>query len=285
MTVNKYYINIQKEEQMVDIPFELDWYFEGQEDAIEIFQTEAVREVIGTAKDFEVDRFAHNTYNGLKKQIFNPFTNTFINHFGECTDLNYEFYFFSGSPLNLTSPTDWANTYFALGFTTNEMYYNSNGFSKSFYKLDFYDLPDEKAQTNYFTIILPTQQGFTEVSNLSVAIGNVDVRKPKFKLDYLGDKEGFFIYWLKKTDFISADTFYMTAKFFDARNGFFIKMMNTPQSTLTIGGSQYSFKSEDYFYFKVKLNYSDRTYEIFDTGGVRVGTNLNPIKWYQYVNP
>lgn len=268
---------------MVDIPLEMDWYLEGQEDAIKIFETDAAIEVIGTANDFEVDRFAHNTYNGLRVQYINPFNNTTINYFGDCTDINYEFYFFSGSPLNLTFPNDWANTYYALGFNTNQLYYNQNGFFKSFFKLDFYDLPDEKAQTNYITIILPTQQGFTENVNLSVAIGNVDVRKPKFKLDYVGDKEGFFIYWLKKTNFISADTFYMTAKFFDARNGFFIKMMNTPQWALA--GSHYSFKSEDYFYYKVVLNYTGKTYEVYDTAGLRVGTNLNPIKWYQYVNP
>jgi WD40 repeat protein len=107
------------------------------------------------------------------------------------------------------------------------------------------------------------------------------------KLDYVGDKEGFFIYWLKNTGFLNVRTFYMTAKFFDAKTGIFVKMMNRPQSTLT-GINKLNFPQESYFYYKVVLDYDDYTYKIYDinTGyDVLVGDSSNPIKWYEYINP
>ena len=154
----------------------------------------------------------------------------------------------------------------------------------SFFKLDFYDTRSETSQKNYFTIILPVQQGDFDTVTISTFLTNVKIRKPKYGLDYVGDKEGFFIYWLRETDYIDLDEFYMSAKFFNARQGSFIRMMNVPQSTLA--GNYYTFNSEDYFYYKVKLDYTSRNYEILSTStGDRVGTDINPILWYEYVNP
>jgi hypothetical protein len=278
MTVNKYYFTKPYTQTNINLTFEMDWYNEGQEDSIEIFQTDAAKEVVGDAKDFEVNRFAHSEYN--------PNLNDYR------TSINYEFYFFSGStPPNLSLITNWGNSYLSVTnngipvFSPENIFYNDNIFSKSFFKLDFYDLPDEKSQTNYITIILPTQQGLTTPQFISNN-PNATIRTPNFKLDYVGDKEGFYVYWLKKTNFISADTFYMSAKFFDASRGVFIKMMNTPQSTFTLGGSEYSFDGQKYFYYKVLLDYSSTTYQVVDTtNGARYGTISNPIKWYEYVNP
>jgi hypothetical protein len=111
----------------------------------------------------------------------------------------------------------------------------------------------------------------------------VTIKKPKYTLDYIGDKEGFFIYWLKKRDFLNINTFYMTAKFFDANTGQFIKMMRVKQSNL---GGGTSFPPEEYFYYKVDLDYLTQTFKVFDfPTGNRVGGITNPIKWYEYVNP
>ena len=125
----------------------------------------------------------------------------------------------------------------------------------------------------------------------STLIPPVNIKTPSFKLDYVGDKEGFFLYWLRKKKFLNinpnltntTETFYMTAKFFDARLGIFVKMMTTPQ-VLPLVPSLFQFKPEEYFYYKVVLDYTDYTYKIFDNGGNRVGTT-NSIKWYEYINP
>jgi hypothetical protein len=158
--------------------------------------------------------------------------------------------------------------------------------------LDFYDTPDEKQQTNYITIILPTQQGLFMETQMQRTL--VNIRKPQFVLDYVGDKEGFFIYWLKKRNFLDIDTFYMTAKFFNAKTGQFTKMMTgrgTSQIDSTNGpqvylaeNNKYTFDNTQYFYYTVKLNYEVQTYQVLNTTGQRLGTNI-PIKWYEYVNP
>jgi hypothetical protein len=76
----------------------------------------------------------------------------------------------------------------------------------------------------------------------------------------------------------------MSAKFFDARLGVFVRMMNRPQSTLS--GNYFTFDSSDYFYYKVKLDYPTKTYEVISTvTNNRVGDEINPIAWYEYINP
>ena len=72
---------------------------------------------------------------------------------------------------------------------------------------------DEKKQINYLTLIIPTQQGLKMDAVMNRT--PVKINKPKFILDYVGDKEGFFLYWLKKRNFLDIKRFYMTAKFFD----------------------------------------------------------------------
>jgi hypothetical protein len=119
--------------------------------------------------------------------------------------------------------------------------------------------------------------------DINMARTPVKIRKPKFKLDYIGDKEGFFIYWLKSLEFIPLNTFYMTAKFFNAKTGAFTKMLNKPQSTI-VNNNKFVFDNIDYFYYRVVLDYVNIQYTINDLQGNRVGTT-STIKWYEYVNP
>jgi hypothetical protein len=150
--------------------------------------------------------------------------------------------------------------------------------------LDLYDTPDEKRQTNYVTIIIPTQQGLKMDTQMQRTV--VSVKKPEFVLDFNGDKEGFFIYWLKKRNYLDLSTFYMSAKFFNGVTGQFIRMMNKPQYQLTNTSNPFTFNQEEYFYYRVNLDYSTQKYEVFRYPDIiRVGSVLEPIKWYEYVNP
>ena len=281
---NKYTFTLPKgTDQYINIPIEIKWDFVGQDDAIEKYQEQVVEDVVGFPGDFEILRFAHDSYND-----------------GTKTDIKYDFYFFGDNngnvPVNPTllvqQPTttisNWQMSYIPEGFSATDIYYYIKPFTKSFFKLDFYDTKDSISQTNYFTIIIPVQQGYTVSGTVSTALPPVQIKIPSFKLDYVGDKEGFFLYWLRNKEFYNGlNTFYMTAKFFDARLGVFVKMTNTPQSNIS---SPFTFNPEDYFYYKVILDYNSKTYQIFDdnnnsnTFGSRVGTTSS-IKWYEYVNP
>lgn len=261
MNVNKYRIGITPDITDLEftIPIEQVWDLTGVDEGYETYEREIVESLLNQ-EDFETNRIAHKPYPsvGLPQ---------------DGTAINYNFYFKSAN----------TNTYvcsYLPKFDTKQIYYFTNQFVSSFWKLDLYDTPNTQSQKNYITIILPVSQGFFEQSQLGV--NTVNIRKPDFRLDFVGEKEGFFIYWLKKKNFLDIKTFYMSAKFFDAKNGQFIKFMNRPQSSTL--GSVFGFRPEDYFYYKVDLDYPTRTYQVFDYNNNRIGTT-NSIKWYQYVNP
>ena len=272
MSVNKIKIPLDGfVDRQLTIPVQLTWDYLGLDQSIDEYESKVITEVIGVGRDFEVTRFAHAPQTGLTDD----------------TQIKYEFNFYSGGSLDVS--TNWKSNYQMEGFTTQEIFYYTNNFSNSFFKLDLYDNVDDKRQTNYVTIIIPTQQGLKMDAFMQTT--PVTINKPSFVLDYVGDKEGFFIYWLKKREFLDISTFYMTAKFYYAKNGYFTKMMNMPQSSLP--GNKYIFDGSQYFYYRVKLDYEKHDYQVFNMNpnqtiyindGQRAGT-LQPIKWYEYVNP
>lgn len=266
---NSYRFILPENDQSIDIPIEIKWDFQGHTDSIELYEDEIVEEIIGLPKDYEIVRFAHETY-GLDNE----------------SHIEYQFYFFNGISVNIPTSvdTDWMMTYQEAGFNLNEIYYQSNSIRKSFFKIDFYDTTDDITQKNYFTIILPTNSTIKETVLLNpITLLMAEIITPNFILDYVFDKEGFFIYWLRNFDILKLSEFYMTVKFFDAKNGVFVKMMTVPQSQLT--GIKFLFDQKLYFYRKVTLDYSNFTYKLYDMiTGSRVG-NGTPFAWYEYVNP
>lgn len=259
MDANKIRVVFDNQPKDIVLPLEQIWDFGGNQEAIEQYETSIIDQILNKGDDFEVTRFDHAIYDNTK------------------TSINYEFYFNQAS----ASTPVWSNSYLPR-FTTEQVYYYANAFTRSFWKLDLYDSPTTRTQKNYVTIILPVQQGYITPTVLN-GTTTVSIKKPKYTLDYIGDKEGFFIYWLKKRNFLDINTFYMSAKFFDANIGQFIKMMRTKQSTIS---APTSFPPDEYFYYKVDLDYTTQKYSVYDfPNGNRVGTPTNPIKWYEYVNP
>ena len=276
---NNYKIKLNSVNKNVSIPIEITWDYLDREDSIQEYQEVITKEVIGIPKDFEISRFAHDYYDG------NSCTGNTT-----CTSINYQFNFYldtldtpTYNQFNVATSTSWLPSYTAQTFTISDLYYQRRSFTNSFFKMDFYDTKNGVNPINYFTVIIPTSQGETTEASLSEFLPPQKIKKPIFKLDYFGDKEGFFLYWLRDKEFYNIDTFYMTAKFFDAKLGQFIRLMNRGQFSLT--GNKWGFKDEDYFYNKVVLNYDNKTYQVFDINDQRIGTENNPIKMYEYINP
>jgi hypothetical protein len=63
-------------------------------------------------------------------------------------------------------------------------------------------------------------------------------------------------------------------------------MMNQCQGQLP---NKFNFNQSEKFYYKCELDYSNYEYKMYSeaAGGstTRVGTETNPIKWYEYINP
>lgn len=273
MTVSKYKILRSNLDKQIDIPIEIKWDMYGQDDSLDVFQQQSVEKAIGKPKDFELARFSNKQYpNSYETQV------------------KYNFHFYTGSTDNFQSATnsDWGISYLPMGFTNNEIYYTTKPFLKSFFKLDFYDTNKLATQRNYFSIILPANQSSDAKFSISQYLPDVNISIPTYTLDYVNQKEGYFFYWLKSRDFYNIDTFYMSAKFFNANTGQFVRMVNKSQGSPQLQSSKFTFSEEKYFFYKVVMNYSDFTYEIFDISGaspVRVGKTSNPINWYEYINP
>ena len=273
---------INPKDGYINIPLELTFDFEGREDAINAYEAEIVKDIVNSPQDYEITKFAHSTYTvGL-----GPFINN------AKTSINYQFYFYDFlNDVTASTVSNWAIDYQNASFTDNEIYYFANSFKGSFFKLDFYDTNNSENQRLLLSVILPTQQGLKEPGFIGPPnnLVNVQVKKPNFVLDYTGaDKEGFYIYWLKDKNYFPNNSFYVSAKFFNAKKGQFVRLINEPQSTFT-GPNIFNVNKQVYFYYKYVLNYDTYEYVVYKetvSGGLsRVGTGLNPIKWYEYVNP
>jgi len=280
--VNKYRFKISPRDLGTNIPIQIDFQNFGKEDLISEYEDYVVEKVINPVEDFEVTRFSHKSW--VKENIEN-------------TSIQYDFFFFDRLlPIENTSPqniNNWVSDYnysnneqySGITFTNEQVYYFVNSFRNSFFKLDFYDSNDNETQKIYLTITLPLQQGKTKDVGLNIAsvLGDVEVNTPSFVLDYIGNKEGYFIYWLKNPTYIDINEFYVSAKFFNGKTGEFTRFMTTPQCQFT---PKFKINRKKYFYNRVSLNYETFEYEVFDeVSGERIGTEDNPIKWYEYINP
>jgi hypothetical protein len=280
---NKYIKTVSVKDEFLDIPLEITFDFEGRGDAIQKFEDEVIKQIINPIQNYEVTKFSH------KEWFFNvpPLNISLLR-----TSINYEFYFFDNlSPVTASTASNWAIDYQNATFTDSEIYYFANNFKGSFFKLDFYDTYESEKQKIFLSVIIPTQQGLKETGLVGPATNqvSVDVKKPKFILDSVGaDKEGFFIYWLKDQNYYPPNEFYVGAKFFNAKIGQFVRMINVPQSTFT-GPNVFNINKQLNFYYKYKLDYNTYEYTVFKetVNGTlnRVGTLFTPIKWYEYVNP
>jgi hypothetical protein len=277
---NYYRFSLNVSDKDIIIPVEITFDQEGREQGVEEYESEVLERVINGVDDFEISKFAHAPWD----------TNN------DVTQVHYQFNFFNPNTLtdfinNPPTITDWLDDYQYATFTDSEIYYFSNSFKGSFFKLDFYDSKTNENQKILFSVVLPTQQGLKEPGFIGPQFNQttVQVKKPKYILDYTGqDKEGFFYYWLKNPDYLNQTTFYMSCKFFNAKKGQFIRMMNKPQSTLT-GAGVYNFDKESFFYYKVMFDQTNYEYKVYEEStGLRVGVGplaSEAIIWYEYVNP
>ncbi len=278
--MNKYQIrlDVNESDKSIQVPVMLDWELLNTEVEVDKLEFQINQDVAGLGVDFETRRFAHSGY------TFNPTSTSVIQPTPTIrTNINYDFYFFSGGSVVGTGSTqNWITNYNSAGFSYDEIYYFTPNFSQSFFKLDFYDSPSQVEQKNYLTVIIPVTQG--EQMPVVMQGLNVLINKPVFSLDYTGDIDGFFLYWLKSREYVDLDQFYVSCKFYSAKKREFVRMTNRPQSLQNI--NSYSMNNLFNFYYIYKFDYPSGEYVVYDMLTFeRVGTTTDPIKWYQYIGP
>jgi len=101
---------------------------------------------------------------------------------------------------------------------------------------------------------------------------------PIMETDFNRNQEGFFLHWFEDRSLLNIDNLYMSAKFFDASRGQYVKFIVNDQ----IGYSNsYRIPNQD-FYYRVGIDYINDEYSVFLTSNDSFVDTLN---WYEYQNP
>lgn len=101
---------------------------------------------------------------------------------------------------------------------------------------------------------------------------------PSISLDYVGNQESYFVYWYEDTTVLNLNKLYMSAKFFDAKQGTYTKFSRVNQSDY---GKPYNIPNE-LFYYELNFDYTNLTYSLVEPG---LTTTIYTPTWYEYVNP
>lgn len=239
MIVNKIKILNTPGTKSITFPLGENFDFYDREDSVLIQEEKIVEEIIGKPLNYELLRFSMKPLNNISK-------------------IKYNFY------LQIAGVNNWGTSYSALT-TTSSIQNNAKGFTKSFFKMDFYNSKDIANQKIYFTIILPTTSGIKMMEN------GEEVIVPKFELDHVGNKEGYYIYWYEDVNLLGITEMFFKSKFFNAITGKYIGFLNKQKSS--------GIAVDDDFYYKLKFDYAEKQYLILNNGD----SQINEVNWYQYL--
>lgn len=213
----------------------------GWSDSFQEFEKQSLEEIINPVENYETVRYIHEPYSGLTT---NPYHTQ--------SDIWFYFYFVSGST--------YVQNYEALGLTNDTNASLSRQTSKSFFRLEFYktpnnDVPDRNNRKFVFSknLTIPLGEKFFITENNF----NKNVYVPVFNGSNYRNKENMYLFWFAddtafSETLVTGNTFFVSARFFNALDGSVIEFTN---KNLSIDNSS-----------------------LLDG---RVGTKLNPIKFYE----
>jgi hypothetical protein len=248
----------------------------GWQESMMQFEDEVLSSIINPIENYETVRFIHKPYDtsisGLTLSQ---------------TDIWYNFYFLSGN----TYVTD----YNAVGIDTHENAKMLKATTKSFFRLEFFKTPITDGVVESPTRI---NRKLVFAKNLSLPLGekyfyngnniNENIHFPIFMGSNYKNKENMYLFWFQDESVLSetvlsGDTFFMTAKFYNAEDGSITDFVNN------IYTNTREIVDTTDMYYKVVIDRSDYSYTISKftgTSGDRVGnitgvTHDNSIKFYE----
>ena len=288
MSVNRIQIKAKVGDKNVTIPLGQSFDEVGREDLIKTLELVEQQDAINIIRDYETTKYFYGN-DGQPPDEYNIF---------------YEFNFLTGD----TYTTDFN----PQEFKDYEMYRLKKSFTKSFFKFDFYDSPLQEDQNIMFTMTMPLTNCKKEKNVLVKKLEDAlefwsqksqginypvyDIYWPKVQLGpSKGNNEGYYIQWYKNRDLYSGDTFYMSCKFYNAKTGDVVRMLNKPSWNLSpvIDNPEAS----EWYYYWVKLSINNNgtpkyvyTVHEFDglIGGEKGMTDTPPsnqIRFYEYKTP
>lgn len=253
----------------------------GREEALKVFEEETLRDVINPIENYETIRLKHEPYGGY---LLNP---TDLQ-----SDIWYNFYFYNN---NLSPTHSGGLDYDLVGIDPSENAKMLKQTTKSFFRLEFYKAPDGElpermnrrlvfaknlalplGERVYFTAPNPQISGY--ISDF--------IYVPIFMGSNSRNKENMYLFWFEDDtalteSILTGNTFYMSARFFNADDGSIINFANK-----SLSQTENVDENKD-LYFLVEIDRDTGTYEIFEftdgTKGSRIGKTDNPIKFYEII--
>lgn len=227
------------------------------------FESEALEKIINPIDNYETVRYIHKPYSGCG-----------INQ----TDIWFHFYFKNGATY------DGGLDYNLIGITSDENAKMLKQTTKSFFRLEFYktpngDAPERSNRKLVFTkdLMLPTGEKFYYNTLRE------NIHLPVFMGSNYRNKENMYLFWFHDdTPFAEAtltgNTFWVTAKFYNGKDGSVLDFTNRP---LTTGAT---INESNDLYFKMVIDRSDYSYQIYrytGTIGTRIGESCDPIMFFE----
>lgn len=248
----------------LDTNFNLDL---GREEGLELFEDQTLNKLINPIENYETDRFQFKPYSGLTADADDLQCNIW-----------YYFYFY-----NLANPATHVGgtNYIYVGITPDENVSLIKSVSKCFFRLEFYKVPNgqEPSKTNRklaFSRNIPLVSG----ERVLYQDYNREVVLPIFMGSKYRNRENMYLYWFQDQSVLNGtiftgDTFYMTARFFNAKDGSILNFGNKS----IISGDPVT--DSDDLYYKVVLDFTDLTYQIYNSIDQPIGYFNTPINFYE----
>lgn len=245
----------------------------GWQENMKEFETEILNDIINPIENYETVRFIHSSYTC-----------------GDVLQSDIWFYFyFIDSNGQYTNGLDYS----LVGIDVNENAKMLKQSTESFFRLEFFKTP--LSGTTYEP---PTRQNRRLVfaKNLSLPLGekyfytpiNDNIFVPVFTGSNYRNKENMYFFWFQDESVLTetnlsgsttGNTFFMTAKFYNAKDGSIIDFAND------LYPSSMEIDESTDMYFRVDIDKVNYSYQIYPYSGntnlTRIGTSCNPIKFYE----
>ena len=249
----------------------------GWEESLKEFETEILSDIINPIENYETVRYIHK-----------PYTSSGVTQ----TDIWFYFYFQSGGT--------YVQDYTPQGISSQENEHMLKQATESFFRLEFFKTPGTVSGTT-LTCEPPTRQNRKLIfaKNLSLPLGekmfynplNGYIHLPVFRGSNYSNKENMYFFWFQDESVLTetnlsgtttGNTFFMTAKFYNAKEGTILDFTNDAFST---SYSATGITESTDMYYQVDINKTDYSYQVYFYNGVvkceEVGLTNKPIMFFE----
>ncbi len=247
--------------QNLDFKTDLGW-----QENMKQFEDESLRKIINPLENYETVRYIHKKYPIPTSSSY------------EQTDIWYFFHFYNGT--GYTNGLDYS----LAGISPKENAKMLKQSTQSFFRLEFYKTPNNEQPDRINRRLVFSK-------NLSLPLGekffytplNDYLFVPVFMGSNYKNKENMYFFWFQDESAfdettLTGNTFWMTARFFNAIDG-----------TITNFGNKSSLATNEVnefedLYYQVVIDKSDYSYIVYRYNGSignRIGTSDDPIRFYE----